>query len=74
MEIVNKNESIFINIDQIVSIESVTLVSPRRSTEYTKIWLTNRGYYTVEGNAKNFVNKINDVLEERKRNNIVCLT
>ena len=70
MEIVNNNESIFINIDQIVSIESVTL----DSTECAKIWLTNRGYYTVEVNAKKFVDKINEVLEERKRNNIVCLT
>ena len=70
MEICNKNESIFINIDQIVSIESVTL----DSTECAKIWLTNGGYYTVEVNAKEFVDKINEVLEERKRNNIVCLT
>lgn len=70
MEICNKNESIFINIDQIVSIESVTL----NSTECAKIWLTNSGYYTVEGNAKEFVGKINEVLEERKRNNVICLT
>ena len=70
MEICNKNESIFINIDQIVSIESVTL----GSTECAKIWLTNSGYYTVEVNAKKFVDKINEVLEERKRNNVICLT
>lgn len=70
MEIVNKNENIFINIDQIVSVESVTL----GSTECAKIWLTSGKHYTVEVNAKNFVNKINEVLEERKRNNVICLT
>lgn len=70
VEIVNKNESIFVNIDQIVAVESKTL----GSTECAKIWLTNGGYYTVEGNAKKFVDKINEILEERKRNNTICLT
>lgn len=70
MNLVNKNESIFVNIDQIVAVESNTL----DSTEYAKIWLTNGGYYTVEANAKNLVARINEILEERKRNNTICLT
>ena len=70
VEIFNNNESVFLNIDQIVAVESNIL----GLTEYAKIWLTNGGCYTVEENAKNFVDKINEVLEERKRNNVICLT